>query len=100
MDLGLEDATRVVAGGTTGMGRAAADCFAADGARVAVLARSRDQLDETEAALTDLGSPDADRARRSISSTAAPSTRPWLSSASAGVTSTHSSTRPDPSPAI
>ena len=41
------------------MGRAAADCFAADGARVAVLARSRDDLDATAAALTELGSPDA-----------------------------------------
>jgi 3-oxoacyl-[acyl-carrier protein] reductase len=59
MDLGLKDATVVVAGGTTGMGRAAADCFAADGAKVAVLARSREQLDETAAALEDLGSPDA-----------------------------------------
>src|SRR5438874_12249521 len=59
MDLGLADACVVVAGGTTGMGRAAADCFAADGARVAVLARSRDALDATATALTALGSPDA-----------------------------------------
>jgi 3-oxoacyl-[acyl-carrier protein] reductase len=59
MDLGLAGAAVVVAGGTTGMGRAAADCFAADGARVAVLARSRADLDETAAALTALGSPDA-----------------------------------------
>ena len=49
MDLGLADATVIVAGGTTGMGRAAADCFAADGARVAVLARSRADLDTTAA---------------------------------------------------
>jgi NAD(P)-dependent dehydrogenase (short-subunit alcohol dehydrogenase family) len=59
MDLGLADAAVVVAGGTTGMGRAAADCFAADGARVAVLARSQDDLDATVADLTALGSPDA-----------------------------------------
>ena len=59
MDLGLTNATVVVAGGTTGMGRAAADCFAADGARVAVLARSQDALDDAVAALTALGSPDA-----------------------------------------
>ena len=59
MDLGLAGAAVVVAGGTTGMGRAAADCFAADGARVAVLARSRADLDATAAALADLGSPDA-----------------------------------------
>lgn len=59
MDLGLKDATVVVTGGTSGMGRAAADCFAVDGARVAVLARSQEQLDATTAALTELGSPDA-----------------------------------------
>jgi len=59
MDLGLSGANVIVAGGTTGMGRAAAECFAADGARVAVIARSREQLDVTCAALTELGSPDA-----------------------------------------
>ena len=59
MDLGLGGATVVVTGGTGGMGRAAADCFAADGARVAVMARSRDALDATAAELTELGSPDA-----------------------------------------
>ena len=59
MDLGLQGAAVIVAGGTTGMGRAAADCFAADGARVAVLARSREQLDATATALAALGSPDA-----------------------------------------
>jgi len=59
MDLGLGGANVVVAGGTNGMGRAAADCFAEDGARVAVMARSRDELDETTEALTALGSPDA-----------------------------------------
>ena len=59
MDLGLADATVVVAGGTSGMGRAAADCFATDGARVAVLARDRSGLDATAAALGALGSPDA-----------------------------------------
>ncbi|HEY7136366.1 MAG TPA: SDR family NAD(P)-dependent oxidoreductase, partial [Acidimicrobiia bacterium] len=40
MDLGLAGATAVVQGGTQGMGRAAAECFAEDGARVAVLART------------------------------------------------------------
>jgi 3-oxoacyl-[acyl-carrier protein] reductase len=59
MDLGLHGAAVLVAGGTTGMGRAAADCFAADGARVAVLARTRAELDTTTAALTALGSSDA-----------------------------------------
>ena len=59
MDLGLGDATAVVNGGSKGMGRAAAECLAADGAKVAVLARGRDALDETVAALTAAGSPDA-----------------------------------------
>jgi 3-oxoacyl-[acyl-carrier protein] reductase len=59
MDLGLRNATVIVAGGTTGMGRAAAECFAEDGARVAVLARSEAGLQATSEALTELGSPDA-----------------------------------------
>jgi NAD(P)-dependent dehydrogenase (short-subunit alcohol dehydrogenase family) len=59
MDLGLRDARVVVAGGTSGMGRAAAESFAADGARVAVLARSKAALEDTAAALSELGSPDA-----------------------------------------
>jgi 3-oxoacyl-[acyl-carrier protein] reductase len=59
MDLGLKDATVLVSGGTGGMGRAAAECFAADGARVAVMARSRDDLDATVEALKSLGAPDA-----------------------------------------
>ncbi|ADP81323.1 SDR family NAD(P)-dependent oxidoreductase [Pseudofrankia inefficax] len=59
MDLGFKDATVVVSGGTAGMGRAAADCFAADGAKVAVLARSKAALDATVEELSALGSPDA-----------------------------------------
>lgn len=41
------------------MGRAAAECFAADGARVAVLARTKTDLDTTVEQLRALGSPDA-----------------------------------------
>jgi 3-oxoacyl-[acyl-carrier protein] reductase len=59
MDLGLSNAVVVVAGGTTGMGRAAADCFASDGARIAVLARTQRELDATVESLRQLGSPDA-----------------------------------------
>jgi 3-oxoacyl-[acyl-carrier protein] reductase len=59
MDLGLKDARVLVSGGTGGMGRAAAECFAADGARVAVMARSRDNLDAMVRALKKLGAPDA-----------------------------------------
>jgi 3-oxoacyl-[acyl-carrier protein] reductase len=59
MDLGLADAYVVVQGGTNGMGRAAAECFAADGARVAVLARTPDDLDRTVSRLLELGAPEA-----------------------------------------
>jgi 3-oxoacyl-[acyl-carrier protein] reductase len=59
MDLGLRDAAAVVTGGSSGMGRAAAECLAEDGARVAVFARRRAELDETVKALLELGSPDA-----------------------------------------
>jgi NAD(P)-dependent dehydrogenase (short-subunit alcohol dehydrogenase family) len=59
MDLGLADATAVVNGGSKGMGRAAAECLAAEGAKVAVLARTRKALDETVDALRAAGSPDA-----------------------------------------
>jgi NAD(P)-dependent dehydrogenase (short-subunit alcohol dehydrogenase family) len=59
MDLGLTDATAVVQGGTQGMGRAAARAFADDGARVAVIARTRADLDATVAELAERGSPDA-----------------------------------------
>jgi NAD(P)-dependent dehydrogenase (short-subunit alcohol dehydrogenase family) len=59
MDLGLGGAAVCVQGGTRGMGRAAAECFAADGARVVVLARGQAGIDETVEALARLGSPDA-----------------------------------------
>ena len=59
MDLGLAGAAVCVQGGTRGMGRAAAECFARDGARVVVLARGQEELDATAEALRRLGSPDA-----------------------------------------
>ena len=59
MDLGLAGAAVCVQGGTKGMGRAAAECFARDGARVVVLARGQEGIDETVEALRRLGSPDA-----------------------------------------
>jgi 3-oxoacyl-[acyl-carrier protein] reductase len=59
VDLGLSGAAAVVSGGSKGMGRAAAVCLARDGARVAVLARGRQALDDTVAELQRVGSPDA-----------------------------------------
>jgi len=59
VDLGLAGAAVVVSGGSKGMGRAAARSFAAEGARVAVIARGRGALDATVGALHDDGSPDA-----------------------------------------
>jgi 3-oxoacyl-[acyl-carrier protein] reductase len=58
MDLGLAGANVVVAGGTKGMGFAAAKCFAREAANVAVLARGREGLDAALAELRGLGSPD------------------------------------------
>ena len=58
MDLGLAGAFVAINGGSKGMGRAAAECIARDGANVAVLARTQGALDDTVAVLRDLGSPD------------------------------------------
>src|SRR4051812_35812606 len=59
MDLGLRGAAAVVSGGSRGMGLAAARCLAADGARVAILARRQPALDEAVETLQAAGSPDA-----------------------------------------
>jgi 3-oxoacyl-[acyl-carrier protein] reductase len=59
MDLGLAGATAVVQGGTQGMGRAAARCFADDGARVAILARTAADLEATCTELRERGAPEA-----------------------------------------
>lgn len=66
MDLGLAGATAVVQGGTQGMGRAAARCFADDGARVAVLARTQADLEATCADLLERGAPEAVALRADI----------------------------------
>jgi NAD(P)-dependent dehydrogenase (short-subunit alcohol dehydrogenase family) len=70
MDLGLEGAKAVVTGGTKGMGRAVAMCFANDGARVAVLARGQNAIDETVEALHAAGSPEAFGVSTDVSSRA------------------------------
>lgn len=59
MDLGLSGATVCVQGGTKGMGRAVAECFAAEGAKVVVLARGQAAIDQMVDRLVELGSPDA-----------------------------------------
>jgi 3-oxoacyl-[acyl-carrier protein] reductase len=59
MDLGLRGANVAVTGGTKGMGRAIAECFAEEGANVAVLARGADALTTTVEALRGAGSADA-----------------------------------------
>jgi 3-oxoacyl-[acyl-carrier protein] reductase len=59
MDLGLAGAAAVVTGGSKGMGRAVAEAFADDGARVAILARGQAAIDETLDSLRGRGCPDA-----------------------------------------
>ncbi len=44
MDLGLKDLRAVITGGSKGIGRAAADIFAAEGASVAICARNADEV--------------------------------------------------------
>ena len=57
MDLGLKDASVVIVGASRGIGRAAARCFAAEGARVALLARNLKGLEKTAGQCRDAGSP-------------------------------------------
>ncbi len=59
MDLGFANSTAVVVGGGRGMGLAAARCLADDGARVALIGRTKGVLDSAAKDLTDRGSPDA-----------------------------------------
>lgn len=68
MDLGLGDATVAINGGTKGMGRAAAETIAAEGAKVAVLARTQSGLDETTEVLGGLGARDAVGIRTDLTS--------------------------------
>src|ERR1700733_7294275 len=59
MDLGLADATAAVVGSSSGTGLATARCLAEDGARVAVIGRTKATPDNAVTDLTDRGSPDA-----------------------------------------
>ena len=59
MDLGLTGSTAVVTGGSKGMGLAIATTFAEEGAKVAVMARGAEALNEAVGILRDAGAPDA-----------------------------------------
>jgi NAD(P)-dependent dehydrogenase (short-subunit alcohol dehydrogenase family) len=59
MDLGLRDRAICVAGGSRGIGLAAAELLAAEGCRVAVLGRTDAGVREAEDALLAAGAPDA-----------------------------------------
>ena len=57
MDLGLQGARALVAGGSGGLGGAVADALAGEGARVALVARASDRLTQRAAALDALAVP-------------------------------------------
>jgi len=59
MDLGLAGSAAVVTGGSKGMGLAIAETLAAEGARVAVMARGQEALDAAVESLLAAGAPDA-----------------------------------------
>ena len=55
MDLGLKGRRALVTGGTKGIGRAIAECFAGEGADVALCARNPGEVEEATAALRTKG---------------------------------------------
>lgn len=59
MDMGFAGSTAVVTGGSKGMGLAIAETLAAEGARVAVMARGQQALDAAVASLKSVGAPEA-----------------------------------------
>lgn len=55
MEFGLKDKVAIVTGGTQGIGKAAVITLAREGARVAIVARDKDRLDQTERTVTAAG---------------------------------------------
>ena len=53
MDFGLEGKVVLVTGGSKGIGLACASAFAAEGARIAICSRSRDNVERARAELKD-----------------------------------------------
>lgn len=70
MDLGFTDARICVQGGSAGMGRAAAEAFAREGARVAIIGRNTGRLADVAEQLRALGSPEVLTATANIGNAA------------------------------
>lgn len=68
MDLGVRDKAFVIVGGTAGMGLAAAQVLAADGARIVVVGRTAERADNAVAALRVAGATSADAVLADVSS--------------------------------
>src|SRR4029453_1927033 len=51
LDLGLNGKVAIITGGSDGLGRAAAERLAAEGARVAICARRKEHLEQAAAAI-------------------------------------------------
>lgn len=71
MDLGLKDANVVVVGASRGMGRGTARKFAGEGARLALIARSRKGLEKTAEQCRAAGAPEVIVLEADMSSTVA-----------------------------
>ena len=75
MDLGLKGKKAIVLGGTRGIGRAIAETFAAEGADVAICARTPEQVKDAVVALKDKG---VRATGASVDITDGPALRKWI----------------------